>query len=215
MQQDKHSLNSHSLKRLIEAALLTSTQPLGLDDLQRLFTEKIERSTLRMLLDEIRQSWLQAQPAASLELVQVASGWRFQAQPDLVPHLARLAPGRSPRLTRATAETLAIIAYRQPVTRGDIEKIRGVSLGSNIIQQLLERGWIDIIGHREVPGRPGLYATTRQFLDDVGLQSLDQLPPLDDLMAATDLPLPDTLRSSPDLFDPQANRAQSATIKET
>lgn len=213
MQQDKHSLNSHSLKRLIEAALLTSPQPLGLDDLQRLFTEKIERSTLRMLLDEIRQSWLQAQPAASLELVQVASGWRFQAQPDLVPHLARLAPDRSPRLTRATAETLAIIAYRQPVTRGDIEKIRGVSLGSNIIQQLLERGWIDMIGHREVPGRPGLYATTRQFLDDVGLQSLDQLPPLDNLMAAPDQPLPDILRSSPDLFDTSA--AQSAIIKET
>lgn len=213
MQQDKHSLNSHSLKRLIEAALLTSTQPLGLDDLQRLFTEKIERSTLRMLLDEIRQSWLQAQPAASLELVQVASGWRFQAQPDLVPHLARLAPDRSPRLTRATAETLAIIAYRQPVTRGDIEKIRGVSLGSNIIQQLMERGWIDMIGHREVPGRPGLYATTRQFLDDVGLQSLDQLPPLDNLMTAPDQPLPDILRSSPDLFDTSA--AQSAIIKET
>lgn len=201
MHQDQpQNFNSHALKRLIEAALLTSPEPLGLDDLQRLFSEKIERSTLRMLLDEIRQSWLQAQPAASLELVQVASGWRFQAQSDLIPHLAKLAPDRSPRLTRATAETLAIIAYRQPVTRGDIEKIRGVSLGSNIIQQLLERGWIDLIGHREVPGRPGLYATTRQFLDDLGLQSLDQLPALDALMAAPDQPLPDILRSSPDLF---------------
>jgi len=163
------------LKNVLEAALLTSHEPLSLDDLTRLFEERMERATLRMLLDELRSDW----NGRTLELTQVASGWRFQARAEYATYLARLNPERMQRYSRAVLETLAIIAYRQPVTRGDIEEIRGVAVNPNTIKTLQERGWIDVVGHREVPGRPSLFATTRTFLDDLNLRSLEELPPLE------------------------------------
>jgi len=167
--------NIRHLKNVLEAALLTSREPLSLDDLLRLFEERMDRTTLRMLLDELKADW----QGRTLELAQVASGWRFQARAEYWPFLARLNPERPQRYSRAVLETLAIIAYRQPVTRGDIEEIRGVAVNPNIIRTLQERGWIDVVGHREVPGRPSLLATTKTFLDDLNLRSLSELPPLE------------------------------------
>lgn len=166
------------MKCVLEAALLTSREPLSLDELLRLFAERMERATLRMLLDELRNDWQERTPYASMELVQVASGWRFQASAEYAPFLARLSPDKQQRYSRAAMETLAIIAYRQPVTRGDIEEIRGVAVNPNTIRQLQERDWIDIVGQRDVPGRPSLYATTKVFLDDLNLRSLADLPPM-------------------------------------
>lgn len=164
------------MKQVLEAALLTAAEPLALDDLLKLFAGRMERATLRMLLDELKQDW----QSRTLELVQVASGWRFQARAQFAPFLARLNPEKPQRYSRAAMETLAIIAYRQPVTRGDIEEIRGVAVNPNIIRLLQERDWIDIVGERDVPGRPSLFATTKTFLDDLNLQSLAELPPMDD-----------------------------------
>lgn len=168
------------MKLVLEAALLTATQPLSLDELLRLFAGRMERATLRMLLDELKTDW----QARTLELVQVASGWRFQARAEYAPFLARLSPEKPQKYSRAALETLAIIAYKQPVTRGDIEEIRGVAVNPNIIRQLQEREWIDVVGQRDVPGRPSLYATTRIFLDDLNLRSLAELPPLEDFSQA-------------------------------
>lgn len=168
--------NVTELKNVLEAALLTSHEPLSLDDMLRLFAEKMERATLRMLLDELKQDWAER----TMELVQVASGYRFQARDEYAVFLARLNPERQVKYSRAVMETLAIIAYRQPVTRGDIEEIRGVAVNPNVIRQLQERDWIDIVGQREVPGRPSLYATTKHFLDDLNLRSLSELPPMED-----------------------------------
>jgi segregation and condensation protein B len=168
------------MKQVLEAALLTSSQPLSLDELLRLFAGRMERATLRMLLDELKVDWQNR----TLELVQVASGWRFQARVEYAPFLARLSPEKPQKYSRAALETLAIIAYRQPVTRGDIEEIRGVAVNPNIIRQLQEREWIDIVGQRDVPGRPSLYATTKTFLDDLNLRSLAELPPLKDFSQA-------------------------------
>ncbi|NCA27493.1 MAG: SMC-Scp complex subunit ScpB [Methylophilaceae bacterium] len=175
--------NIAQMKRVLEAALLTSSRPLSLDDMLRLFSERVERTTLRMLLDELKQDW-QARNPNSMELVQVASGWRFQAVPELSPFLSRLNPERPQRYSRAAMETLAIIAYRQPVTRGDIEELRGVAVNPNTIRQLQERDWIDIVGQRDVPGRPSLYATTKTFLDDLNLKSLADLPPMESFVQA-------------------------------
>lgn len=169
------------MKQVLEAALLTSPQPLSLDELLRLFAGRMERATLRMLLDELRADWQNR----TLELVQVASGWRFQARPEYAPFIARLSPEKPQKYSRAAMETLAIIAYRQPVTRGDIEDIRGVAVNPNIIRQLQEREWIDVVGQRDVPGRPSLYATTKTFLDDLNLRSLAELPPLEDFSQAS------------------------------
>ena len=168
------------MKQVLEAALLTSSQPLSLDELLRLFAGRMERTTLRMLLDELKTDW----QTRTLELVQVASGWRFQARAEYVPFISRLSPERPQKYSRAAMETLAIIAYRQPVTRGDIEEIRGVAVNPNIIRQLQEREWIDVVGQRDVPGRPSLYATTKTFLDDLSLRSLAELPPLEDFSQA-------------------------------
>lgn len=168
--------NVTELKNVLEAALLTSHEPLSLDDMLRLFAEKMERATLRMLLDELKQDWADR----TMELVQVASGYRFQAKAEYADFLARLTPERQAKYSRAVMETLAIIAYRQPVTRGDIEEIRGVAVNPNVMRQLQERDWIDIVGQREVPGRPALYATTKHFLDDLNLRSLSDLPPMED-----------------------------------
>jgi segregation and condensation protein B len=167
--------NIAHMKSVLEAALLTAGQPLSLDELLRLFPERMERATLRMLLDELKVDWQHR----TMELVQVASGWRFQARPEYAAYLARLSPERPQRYSRAALETLAIIAYRQPVTRGDIEEIRGVAVNPNIMRQLLERNWIDVVGQRDVPGRPSLYATTKAFLDDLNLRSLAELPPME------------------------------------
>lgn len=173
--------NITELKNVLEVALLTSHAPLSLDDLLQLFAERMERATLRMLLDELKQDWAER----TLELVQVASGYRFQARTEYTAYLARLNPDRQTKYSRAALETLAIIAYRQPVTRGDIEEIRGVTVNTHIMRQLQERDWIDVVGQREVPGRPSLYATTKHFLDDFNLRSLTELPPMDDFVQQT------------------------------
>ena len=172
------------MKQILEAALLTSAQPLSLDDMLRLFTERMERATLRMLLDELKADW----QGRTMELVQVASGWRFQARAEYALFLARLNPERPQKYSRAALETLAIIAYRQPVTRGDIEEIRGVAVNPHILRQLQEREWIDVVGQRDVPGRPSLFATTRTFLDDLNLRALSELPALENFTPA-ELPL--------------------------
>ncbi|MDP3743368.1 MAG: SMC-Scp complex subunit ScpB [Methylotenera sp.] len=172
--------NITELKNVLEVALLTSHEPLSLDDLLRLFVERMERATLRMLLDELKADW----DERTLELVQVASGYRFQARVEYANYLARLNPERQSKYSRAVMETLAIIAYRQPVTRVDIEEIRGVAVNSNVMRQLQERDWIDVVGQREVPGRPSLYATTKHFLDDLNLKSLAELPPMDDFVSS-------------------------------
>jgi len=164
-------------KRIIEAALLCSGEPVSLGDLKRLFDAELGADTLKRLLVELRDDW----KGRAVELVELASGWRFQTRPEMQPFVERLQPEKPPRYSRAVMETLAIVAYRQPVTRGDIEDVRGVSVSPQIIQTLEARGWIDVIGHRETPGRPALYATTKTFLDDLGLRSLSELPPLEDI----------------------------------
>ena len=163
-------------KRVLETALICAPQPITVRELRGLFADELGTDTLKVLLQELQLDWAHK----GVELVQVASGWRFQSKPEMREFLDRLHPEKPPKYTRATLETLAIIAYRQPVTRGDIEDIRGVTVNSLIIKQLEDRGWVEVIGYRETVGRPALLATTRQFLDDLGLQSLDQLPALDD-----------------------------------
>ena len=174
---DSPSFDLQEVKRILEAALLTSSEPLQISDLRILFDDELGSEALRNLLGELARDW----EGRSVELVNVASGWRFRARPAYQPHLDRLHPQKPPRYSRAVMETLAIVAYKQPVTRGDIEDIRGVIVSTNIIKALEARGWIDVVGHREVPGRPELFATTRQFLDDLNLRSLTELPPLEDL----------------------------------
>ena len=169
-------MNATDAKRILETALICAQQPMPLRELRVLFNDELGADTLKNLLLELRDDWAQR----GVELVQVASGWRFQSRPELREYLDRLHPEKPPRYTRATLETLAIIAYRQPVTRGDMEDIRGVTINSLLLKQLEDRGWVEVIGHRETVGRPALYATTRQFLDDLGLQSLEQLPILED-----------------------------------
>jgi len=169
-------MNMAEAKRVLETALICAQQPMPLRDMRTLFADVLGIDTLKTMLEELRLDW----SAKGVELVQVATGWRFQSRPEMREFLDRLHPEKPPRYTRATLETLAIIAYRQPVTRGDMEDIRGVTISSLLIKQLEDRGWVEVIGHRESPGRPALYATTRQFLDDLGLVSLDQLPLLDD-----------------------------------
>ncbi len=168
-------MNMADAKRVLETALICSQQPLPLRDMRSLFNESLGADTLKSLLEELGNEWA----GRGVELVNVASGWRFQSRPEMREYLDRLHPEKPPRYTRATLETLAIIAYRQPVTRGDMEDIRGVTINSLLIKQLEDRGWVEVIGHREAAGRPALYATTRQFLDDLGLKSLDQLPLLE------------------------------------
>ena len=172
-------MNSVDAKRILETALICASQPVSVRDLRILFNDMLGADSIKALLQELQQDWMQK----GVELVCVASGWRFQSRPEMREYLDRLHPEKPPRYTRATLETLAIIAYRQPVTRGDIEDIRGVTVNSLIIKQLEDRGWVEVIGHRETVGRPALFATTRQFLDDLGLQSLNQLPMLDDTRA--------------------------------
>jgi segregation and condensation protein B len=185
--------NPAEAKRILEAALLCSQEPLSLADLKRLFEDQVGPDTLRRLLEELREDWT----GRAVELVSVASGWRFQTRPEFQPFVERLNPDKRPRYSRAVMETLAIIAYRQPVTRGDVEDIRGVAVSTQIVQALEARGWIDVVGHRDTPGRPALYATTKAFLDDLGLRSLQELPPLEEIAR--------TLQLEPATSQPAAN----------
>jgi segregation and condensation protein B len=168
-------MNTADARRILETALICAQEPLSIKDMGVLFEGAIEADTLRAMLADLQQLWT----GRGVELVCLATGWRFQSRPEMRPFLDRLHPEKPPKYSRAVLETLAIIAYRQPVTRGDMEDIRGVTISSTIIKQLEDRGWVEVIGHRETVGRPGLYATTRQFLDDLGLASLDALPSLD------------------------------------
>ncbi len=185
-------MNTFDAKRVLETALICASQPLKVAELRTLFADELGADTLKDLLQDLQLDWAQR----GVQLVQVASGWRFQSRPEMRTYLDRLNPEKPPKYTRATLETLAIIAYRQPCTRGDMEDIRGVTINSLIIKQLEDRGWVETIGHRETVGRPALFATTRQFLDDLGLDSLDKLPLLDDpqqqvkMLESLDMPLP-------------------------
>lgn len=167
-------MNTADAQRILETALICAQEPLSLRDMVTLFDGAVTHDTLRALLGQLQQDWVHK----GVELVCVSTGWRFQSKPEMRPFLDRLHPEKPPKYSRAVLETLAIIAYRQPVTRGDMEDIRGVTIGSEIIKQLVDRGWVEVIGHRETVGRPALYATTRRFLDDLGLASLNALPPL-------------------------------------
>jgi len=190
-------MNTQEAKIALEAALLTAQQPLELEQLRRLFSFEIDDDSLRALLDELRADWA----GRGVELVTLASGWRFQSTAGMRTVLDRLQPEKPPRYSRAVLETLAIIAYRQPVTRGDIEEIRGVSVASNVVRALEERGWVETIGHREAPGRPALLATTRSFLDDFGLRSLQELPPIGDVPGGPgplELPLVQAVETVPE-----------------
>ncbi len=170
-------------KIVLETALLCSQEPLSIADLRRLFEQELGADTIRRLLDELREDWA----GRGVELATLASGWRFQTRSAFQPYLDRIAPERAPRYSRAVLETLAIIAYRQPVTRGDIEEIRGVTVSPNVVRTLEARGWIDVVGHRDTPGRPALYATTNTFLNDLGLRSLQELPPLEEIAKSLEL----------------------------
>jgi len=168
------------VKRVLEAALLCAGEPLSVQQLKRLFAGEVDADNIRKVLEELKLDWEER----SIELTAVSSGWRFRVKPDYQPFLDRIASEKPPRYSRAVLETLAIIAYRQPVTRGDIEDIRGVAVSPPTLNALVERGWVDIVGHRETPGRPAIFATTKKFLDDLNLRCLEELPSLDDLQSA-------------------------------
>ncbi|OGA03089.1 MAG: SMC-Scp complex subunit ScpB [Betaproteobacteria bacterium RIFCSPLOWO2_02_64_14] len=205
MQQESDPDLAH-LKTVLEAVLLASPEPVAISELRKVFDTPIASETLLQVLEELRAEW----QGRGVELVNVASGWRFCTRPEYQEFLDRLNPQKPPRYSRAVMETLAIIAYRQPVTRGDIEDIRGVTVSSNIIKTLELRGWIDVVGHREVAGRPALYATTKSFLDDLNLRSLDELPALEELGAlvehADTAPAPDSAadHAAPAVREPEA-----------
>jgi segregation and condensation protein B len=173
----ENELDLDHVKYVLETALLVTQEPMSLHDLKKLFDKKLDNDTLRKVLEDLRGNW----EGRGVELVSVASGWRFRARPEAQKFLDRLSPEKPPKYSRAVMETLAIIAYKQPVTRGDIEDIRGVTVSPGILKALEARGWIDVIGHREVPGRPEIFATTKSFLDDLNLRSLEELPPLSEL----------------------------------
>jgi segregation and condensation protein B len=191
-------MNTQDAKRVLETALICAQQPMPLRDMRALFADELGPDTLRALLDELMRDWEER----GVELVALAHGWRFQSRPEMREYLDRLNPEKPPKYSRAVMETLAIIAYRQPVTRGDIEDIRGVTVSSQIVKQLEDRGWIDAIGYREAPGRPALYATTRQFLDDLGLASLEQLPMLES-SALNPGAMAEALAGQPSLLEPE------------
>ncbi len=184
-------LSPNEVKIVLEAALLAAQEPLPISELRKMFEEEVGADTVRRLLEELREAWKDR----GVELAATASGWRFQTRASYPKFLERIHPEKAPRYSRAVLETLAIVAYRQPVTRGDIEELRGVTVSAEVIGRLEARGWVEVIGHKEVPGRPALYATTKTFLDDLGLRSLQELPPLEDIAKTLDLtptPPPDS-----------------------
>ena len=186
-------MNTGEGKLVLETALLCAQEPLQLSDLRRLFADEVGNDSLRQWLDELRLAWQDR----GIELVSLASGWRFQSRPAMQVFLERLNPEKPPKYSRAVLETLAIVAYRQPVTRGDIEEIRGVTVSTQVVKTLEDRGWIEVLGHRDAPGRPALFGTTRAFLDDLGLRALDELPELESTAAVAALA---GLDGSPDLI---------------
>ncbi|MGY2487842.1 SMC-Scp complex subunit ScpB [Cupriavidus sp. CP313] len=197
-------MNTQEAKIVLETALICAQEPLRVNDLRRLFDDDVGADTIRVLLEELRQDWR----PRGVELVALASGWRFQSRPEMREYLDRLNPEKPPKYSRAVMETLAIIAYRQPVTRGDIEEIRGVTVSTEVVKKLEDRSWIEVIGHRDVPGRPALYATTKAFLDDLGLRTLDELPPLEDAQAQAQATLLE--QQAINFEDLAANKAASA-----
>jgi segregation and condensation protein B len=203
-------MNSQDAKRVLETALICASQPLPLRDMRVLFADELGPDTLRSLLDELTREW----DGRGVELVALATGWRLQSRPEMREYLDRLHPEKPPKYSRAVMETLAIIAYRQPVTRGDIEDIRGVTVASQIIKQLEDRGWVEAIGYRESPGRPALLATTKQFLDDLGLASLEQLPLLTG-GGADGQALASALADQASLLDPQQLQIEETVADET
>lgn len=167
-------MNSNDVRIVLEAALLCAQEPMPVSQMRKLFDDEVGADTIKTCLEELSSEWA----GRGLSLVLLASGWRFQSRPEMATYLGRLSPEKTPRYSRATLETLTIIAYRQPVTRGDIEDIRGVTVSSQLVKTLEDRGWIEVIGHKDALGRPALFGTTKAFLDDFGLSSLDQLPSL-------------------------------------
>lgn len=203
-------LNPSEAKRVMEGALLATAEPLSLGALRRLFDEDIGADTVRRLLQELREEW----SGRAVELVHLASGWRFQTRPEFQHYVERMQPEKPPRYSRAVMETLAIVAYRQPVTRGDIEDIRGVSVSPQVVKTLEARGWIDVVGHRETPGRPALYGTTKTFLDDLGLRSLQELPPLEEIAQTLQYdPIAGEIRAEQDALEPTST-SESASEPE-
>lgn len=203
-------LNPSEAKRVMEGALLATAEPLSLGALRRLFDEDIGADTVRRLLQELREEW----SGRAVELVHLASGWRFQTRPEFQHYVERMQPEKPPRYSRAVMETLAIVAYRQPVTRGDIEDIRGVSVSPQVVKTLEARGWIDVVGHRETPGRPALYGTTKTFLDDLGLRSLEELPPLEEIAQTLQYdPIAGEIRAEQDALEPTST-SESASEPE-
>lgn len=203
-------LNPSEAKRVMEGALLATAEPLSLGALRRLFDEDIGADTVRRLLQELREDW----SGRAVELVHLASGWRFQTRPEFQHYVERMQPEKPPRYSRAVMETLAIVAYRQPVTRGDIEDIRGVSVSPQVVKTLEARGWIDVVGHRETPGRPALYGTTKTFLDDLGLRSLQELPPLEEIAQTLQYdPIAGEIRAEQDALEPTST-SESASEPE-
>lgn len=199
-------MNTDEAKAVIEAALLSAPQPLSINDLRRLFDDSLAPDAIRALVNDIGFVW----QTRSLRLVELASGWRFQTAPEFARFLDRLTGEKPPKYSRAVMETLAIIAYRQPVTRGDIEEIRGVMVSPQIIRTLEERGWIEVIGHKDSAGRPSLFGTTRRFLDDMGLGALSQLPPLEGAGSPTELPLQQAIEFEPPAEAAAAREAEAA-----
>ena len=209
------SIDLETVKRVLEAALLSAPEPLTVQQLKRLFAGEVDVDNIRKVLDELKGDWSER----SIELTSVASGWRFRVKPDYQKFLDRISSEKPPRYSRAVLETLAIVAYRQPVTRGDIEEIRGVAVSPPTLKALEERGWIEAVGHRETPGRPALFATTRKFLDDLNLRSLEELPPLEDLQSAL-APAPtlapiDAASMPPEQAEAEAQRSAPAERPDT
>ena len=201
-------MNTSDAKRILETALICAQQPLSVRDMRVLFSEEIGADTVKNFLLELQQDWA----CRGVELVNIASGWRFQSRPEMRDYLDRLTPEKPPKYTRAVLETLAIIAYRQPTTRGDMEDIRGVTINTLILKQLEDRGWIEVIGHRDSVGRPALFATTRQFLDDLGLQSLDQLPEIGPLQEQLLASLKDQILPNVGSVDTQVELPMTETL---
>lgn len=197
-------------KIVLEAALLSAAEPLPLAELKKLFEQEFDDDTWRTLLDDLRRDWANR----GIELVQLATGWRFQTRPEYQSFLDRLKNEKPPKYSRAAMETLAIIAYRQPVSRGDIEDVRGVAASPNVLKTLEARGWIDVVGHRDAPGRPALYATTKKFLDDLGLRSLSELPPLTEIERVMDLAEPNAETFAPESVATEAVASELATPQE-